>query len=92
MLYSIFLKLLYPTSLSLLFLLLSAVVSKKKGLSRTFFWVGIAILMVCGNGWLAGSMTRHLEWQNLPLDPVPTADCILVLSGGIDSRDRKSVV
>jgi uncharacterized SAM-binding protein YcdF (DUF218 family) len=31
-------------------------------------------------------MARHLEWQNLPPNPVPQADCILILSGGLQSR------
>lgn len=33
-----------------------------------------------------GGATKRLEWKYLPLDPVPQADCILVLSGGIDSQ------
>jgi uncharacterized SAM-binding protein YcdF (DUF218 family) len=42
--------------------------------------------MICGNGWLVGGLTKQLEWKYLPSDPVPIADCILVLSGGVDSQ------
>ena len=82
-LYSLALKLLYPTSLCLILLLLSAALENRKKLSRTCFWLAISILIVCGNGWLVQGMAKHLEWQHLPPNPVPEADCILVLSGGI---------
>jgi uncharacterized SAM-binding protein YcdF (DUF218 family) len=85
-LYSLFLKLLYPTSLSMVLLLTSAALKKWKAASRTCFWLALAILMVCGNGWLIGAMTKHLEWQYLPNGPLPQADCIVVLSGGIVPR------
>jgi uncharacterized SAM-binding protein YcdF (DUF218 family) len=42
--------------------------------------------MVCGNGWLVGRLTQHLEWQYLPPNPVPQADCIVILSGCLDSQ------
>src|SRR6478735_2106354 len=85
-LYSLFLKLLYPTSVAVLLLLASALLRKKERARQVCLWVAIGIILVCGNGWLVGAMTRHLEWQNLPPQPVPNADCILVLSGGISAR------
>jgi len=85
-LYSILLKLLYPSSLCLLFLLAAAILRKRKLPRRVCFWLAVSVLLVCGNGWLAGALTRHLEGQYLPPDPVPQADCIVVLSGGIRSR------
>lgn len=85
-LYSVFLKLFYPTSVSLILLFGSAAVRKRKGLSRVLFWSGIAVLFICGNGWLIGAMTRNLEWRHLPPNPMPTADAILVLSGGLADR------
>ncbi len=82
-LYSLFLKLLYPTSLCLMLLIGSVAWRRRRKISRLLFWLAIAILMVCGNGWVVGGLTRHLERKCQPTQPVPKADCILVLSGGI---------
>jgi len=95
-LYSLFLKLFYPTSVSILLLLASAVLGrwKREKLSRISFWSAVAVLFVCGNGWLVGAMTRHLEWQYPPFDSLPStlnsqpprADAILILAGGIEAK------
>jgi uncharacterized SAM-binding protein YcdF (DUF218 family) len=63
---------------------LAAAVLRKRQLPRCIcFWFAVAILLICGNGWLIGTMTKNLEWKYLPANPVPQADCILILSGGI---------
>ena len=51
------------------------------------------VLAVCGNGWVVAGMIRHLEGQYLPPQSMPTADAILVLSGGVLGRTppRQSV-
>jgi uncharacterized SAM-binding protein YcdF (DUF218 family) len=93
-LYNLFLKLLYPTSLALLLLLASALLRKKEWARRLCFWLAIGIIMVCGNGWLTRALARHLERQYPPLASQPStlnpqpplADCILILSGGLQSR------
>lgn len=85
-LYSIFLKLFYPTSVVLILLLASAFFRGRQRLSRILLWLGIAVILICGNGWLNGALTRNLEWRYLPPNPVPEADAILVLSGGILGR------
>src|ERR1017187_242824 len=85
-LYSIFLKLLQPLSLCLLLLLAAAGLSKRKTLSRGCFWTAFAVLIVCGNGWIVEGCARNLERRYLPSDPVPQADCIVVLSGGTLAR------
>src|SRR5688572_22559843 len=85
-LHALFLKLLYPTSLSLFFLGLTVMLRKRKGQSRACFSIAVMILLVCGNGWLVGALIKHLEWKNLPPNPVPRADAILVLSGGLFAR------
>ena len=81
-LYSFFLKLLYPTSVCLVLLLAAAVLHKRKVASRICVWLGVAVLLICGNGWVDEALARHLERQYLPPQPLPEADCILVLGGG----------
>jgi uncharacterized SAM-binding protein YcdF (DUF218 family) len=85
-LYSLFLKLLYPTSLAVLLLLGSALLKKREVLRRICFWLAVALLLLCGNGWVVGTLTKRLEWKYLPPNPMPLADCILVLSGGTRSH------
>jgi uncharacterized SAM-binding protein YcdF (DUF218 family) len=85
-LYGLFLKLLYPTSLVLLLLLGSVLLRKREVGRRVCFWLAVALLLLCGNGWVVGALTKRLEWQYLPPNPVPQADCILILSGGTLSR------
>lgn len=86
-LYSFILKLAYPTSLCALLLLMAAAFRKRARWSRACFWMALGILMVCGNGWVVDLVVRRLEVQYLPSDPVPRADCILVLSGGLKAKE-----
>ncbi len=81
--YNILLELLSPTSLCLLSLLAAAVLRKRKIASRICFWMAVAVLMVCGNGWLVGALTKNLERRYWLPEPAPNADAILVLSGGL---------
>jgi len=80
--YSLLLKLLYPTSIALI-LLAASLVLRGPRTRRTCQGLALAVLLVCGNGWLVGAITRELEGRFPPPDPVPTADAILVLSGGV---------
>ena len=82
-LYSLLLKLLYPTSLCLVLLGFAVVFRKGKALCRACFAIAVGLLLICGNGWLVRGLTERLEWQYLPLNPVPQVDAIVVLSGGI---------
>ena len=82
-LYSVFLKLLYPTTIALVLLIVAPMFRRGSMLRRACYVLGIATLLVCGNGWVVHRMIRALEWQHLPPQPVPTADAILILSGGI---------
>lgn len=101
-LYSVLLKLLYPTSIAILLLLASAVFRRRARsaapltsgnlppqvsgpilprlegcsslraprselLATLCFWSALAVLLLCGNGWLVGALTRHLERQYPPL-------------------------
>jgi uncharacterized SAM-binding protein YcdF (DUF218 family) len=82
-LYSLLLKLLYPTSVALVFLMAALAVKRWR---RIAVALAAAALLVGGNGWVVHAMMRGLEWQYLPPEPVPNADAILILSGGILSR------
>lgn len=81
--YSLFLKLIYPTSLCMILLIASVILRRWKRTSLACLLTGLGILLIGGNGWLIGALTRDLEWRYLPPNPVPQADAILVLSGGI---------
>src|SRR5437867_8469141 len=86
LLYHLFLKLIEPTALCVMLLVGAAAFRKRTVLSRVCFWLPVAILLVCGNGWVSGGMIRHLERRYLAPEAIPQADCILVLSGGTLSR------
>ena len=63
--------------------LAAALLRRRPRMRALCFGAAMATLLVCGNGWVVHRMVRGLEWQHLPPDPIPTADAILVLSGGI---------
>jgi uncharacterized SAM-binding protein YcdF (DUF218 family) len=48
--------------------------------------IAIATLLVCGNSFVAESLTRALESQYPPIAGSVTADLIVVLSGGVNPR------
>src|SRR5579859_7787652 len=75
-----------PILLSLLLLLSSAGLGKLRTWGRICFWLGIAVLLACGNGWVAGILVRPLERHWATPNPIPKADCIVVLAGGTLSR------
>ncbi len=82
-LYGVLLKLLYPTSMALLFLVAGLCLRRWPALRRACFTLAVLAVMVGGNGWIVRGLTRTLETRFLPLDPVPVADVIVVLSGGV---------
>jgi uncharacterized SAM-binding protein YcdF (DUF218 family) len=84
--YHLFVKLLEPTSLCVILLLAAAVLRRRATASRICFWLAVAVLLVCGNGWVSGALIRHLERRYVAPEPIPQVDCILVLGGGTLSR------
>lgn len=68
-LYSLLLKLFYPTSVSILLLFAAAVLwrFKHQRPARISFWAALGVLLICGNGWVVRALTKHLEWQYPPL-------------------------
>jgi len=75
-----------PVVLSVLLLFLTAALSKRKKLGLVCLWMAVAVLLICGNERVAGMFTGALESRYQPPDPIPRADCILVLGGGVLSR------
>ncbi|MEH2140295.1 YdcF family protein [Nostoc sp.] len=45
----------------------------------------LSLLLFCSNAWIAKSLVRSLEWQNLPSAQVPVAEAIVVLGGATKS-------
>lgn len=82
LLYSILLKMLYPTSVALA-LLAAAVAKWRHPAGRACLAGAVGVLMVCGNGWVVASLIRNLEGRHLPPAMMPRADAIVVLSGGV---------
>jgi uncharacterized SAM-binding protein YcdF (DUF218 family) len=74
---------LYPLGLACVLLLVALVMSWKR--SR---WMpvpvalALIVLLLASNSWVAGSLVKSLEWQQIPAKELPTADAIVVLGGG----------
>jgi len=81
-LYSVGLKLLYPTAAAAVVLGLALVFVRKAFFSRACLGLGLGILLVCGNGWVVQGMVRWLEGKYRTPDAAVSADCIVVLGGG----------
>ncbi|WP_373525042.1 YdcF family protein [Nostoc sp.] len=45
----------------------------------------LTLLLFCSNAWIAKSLVRSLEWQNLPPAQMPVAEAIVVLGGATKS-------
>ena len=75
-------KLVYPLGLSFFLLLILILVGKLKHWQRTLVIVVLLLVWLGGNPWTAASLTRSLEWRYLPPDEYPSADAIVLLSGG----------
>jgi uncharacterized SAM-binding protein YcdF (DUF218 family) len=47
--------------------------------------LSLTVLLVCSNAWVAKSLVRSLEWQNIPATQIPSAEAIIVLGGATKS-------
>jgi len=47
----------------------------------------LIVLWAGSNAWVATRLVQSLEWQNLPLDPLPNAEAIVVLGGSTRPAD-----
>lgn len=75
----------YPLGLIFLLVLFALFARHRRRLQTASLFLILVILIIGGNRWVAYSLARSLEWRYLPLDPVPTADVIVVLGGGTES-------
>jgi uncharacterized SAM-binding protein YcdF (DUF218 family) len=46
----------------------------------------LLVLLLSSNSWVANSLVKSLEWQQIPKGALPTADAIVVLGGATKSK------
>ncbi|OCQ93349.1 hypothetical protein BCD67_03675 [Oscillatoriales cyanobacterium USR001] len=74
----------YPLGMSCLLIVLAIVLFwKRPRWAAGLMALALTILLVFSNGWIAQSLARSLELQNLPPEPIPQAEAIVVLGGGV---------
>ncbi|MBO3461693.1 YdcF family protein [Aetokthonos hydrillicola Thurmond2011] len=72
----------YPLGIISICLLVSLVmVWKRPRTAALAITLALIVLLFSSNAWVARLMVRSLEWQNLPLKEIPTAEAIVVLGG-----------
>jgi uncharacterized SAM-binding protein YcdF (DUF218 family) len=82
----------YPLGLACVLILLALIVQRKKWRAASLI-LAISVLWVGGNRWVATSLARSLEWRYLPPKEIPTAEVIVVLSGGtLPAEDPRPIV
>ncbi len=74
----------YPLGSAFLLLLLGLILSKKKRLFKVTVILAVFFIWLGGNSWVAKSLSRSLEWRYFPQEEYPSAEVIVVLSGGTD--------
>lgn len=79
--------LIYPLGLSCGLMLVALVLLWRR---RTRWAMGaiataLMVLLIGSNAWVATRLAQSLEWQNLPPQPVPKAEAIVVLGGSTRS-------
>ncbi|MEM9946654.1 MAG: YdcF family protein [Cyanobacteria bacterium P01_D01_bin.36] len=73
----------YPVGISCLLMVLGLVWIWKHPKRATWaIALSLFILFFSSNSLVSEKLLSTLEWQNLPPDPMPTADAIVVLGGG----------
>jgi len=76
----------YPLGLACVLMVVALVLSWKRPR-----WVpipialGLIILLVASNGWVANRIVQSLEWQHIPPQELPQAEAIVILGGATRS-------
>lgn len=76
----------YPLGLIFLLILFALFIRRRPRLQTALLILALLILYIGSNRWVSFMLARSLEWQYLPLDPVPQADVIVVLGGATESQ------
>jgi uncharacterized SAM-binding protein YcdF (DUF218 family) len=76
----------YPFGLVFLLILAALILRSRKRLQTAALILAVLLLLAGGNRWMSFWLTRTLEWQYLPPNPVPQAEVIVVLGGGTESE------
>ncbi|KAF3886403.1 MULTISPECIES: YdcF family protein [Nostocales] len=75
----------YPLGLACVCMLIAFIMLWKRPRTAAFFIVlSLVVLLVSSNSWVARSLVRSLEWQNIP-GGIPNAEAIVVLGGATKS-------
>ena len=76
----------YPLGLASVSLIVALITLRKRPRIATIaISLSLALLLVCSNAWVAKSLVRSLEWQNIPATQIPNAEAIVVLGGATRS-------
>jgi len=81
--------LVYPLGLASLLLVVTVwgIWRKRRQLAMGAAIAALIVLWAGSNAWVATRLVQSLEWQNLPLDPLPNAEAIVVLGGSTRPAD-----
>ncbi len=77
----------YPVGLTLALVILALFLTRKFGWrrwQRLVLVVAFLLLWLSSTRWVSTLLTRSLEWQYLPTEPLPQAEAIVVLGGGVE--------
>ncbi|WP_017655495.1 YdcF family protein [Fortiea contorta] len=76
----------YPLGLACISLVVALVMLwKRPHIAAGAIALALVLLLCCSNAWISQSLVRSLEWQNIPPNPIPNADAIVVLGGATKS-------
>ncbi|MBH8571502.1 YdcF family protein [Nostocaceae cyanobacterium CENA369] len=76
----------YPLGLASVSLIVALITLwKRPRIAAAAIALALISLLVCSNAWVAKSLVRSLEWQNLPAAQIPNAEAIVVLGGATKS-------
>jgi uncharacterized SAM-binding protein YcdF (DUF218 family) len=79
----------YPLGLVSISLMVALVTLwKRPRIAAIAISLGLTLLLVCSNAWVAKFLVRSLEWQYLPVNPIPNAEAIVVLGGATKSANQ----